>query len=51
MAVGAVFSIVRPMIPEDDAVACAEVNTMRIDTGEIPIALAVSARPAHVVQK
>ena len=37
--------------PEDDAVACAEVNTMGIDTGEILTALAVSVRPAHAVQK
>lgn len=39
------------MFSEDDAVACAEVNTKRIDNGEILFALAVSERPAHAVQK
>ena len=51
MAVGVVFSTVRPIIPEDDAVTCAEVNIMGIDIGETLIALAVSVRPAHAVQK
>jgi len=51
MAVGVVFSIERPVKPEDDAVTCAEVNTVGIDIGEILSALAVSVRPAHAVQK
>ncbi|WP_029201374.1 hypothetical protein [Oribacterium sp. NK2B42] len=51
MAVGAVFSIVRPLYPEDDAVACAEVYTEGIDIGEILFALAVSVRPVHAVLK
>ena len=51
MAAGVVFSIVRPIIPEDDVVACTEVNTGEIIKGEISFALAVSVRPAHAVQK
>ena len=51
MAVGTVFSIVRPLYPEDDAVACAEVYIEGIDIGEILFALAVSVRPVHAVLK
>ena len=51
MAVGVVFSIVRPITPEDDVVACAEVNTEEIIKGETFFALAVPVRPTHAAQK